>query len=78
MIIEEYIRDGTLVKHYSDAGFLIEQIETGARYGEAVDIVPCPFTYIETNEKEETDEETEMSEIEEKAMAYDILTGVSE
>lgn len=77
MIIEEYLREGTLVRHYSDSGYLIEQAETGARYGEAVDVVPCPYTYIETDEREET-EEAEMTENEEKALAYDILTGVAE
>ena len=75
MIREEFLRDGTLVKHYSDAGFLIEKVETGARYGEAVDIVPCPFTYVETDERAEPEN---MTETEEKAMAYDILMGVNE
>lgn len=79
MIVTEYLRDGTLVKHYSDSGYLMEQVETGARYGEAVDVVPCPYTYVETDEREETEEEAvEMTESEEKALAYDILMGVSE
>lgn len=82
MIAVEYLNNGTLIKHYSDKGVAIEQVETGDRYGEAVDIVPCPYTYIETDEKIETEEESEeepdISEIEEKAMAYDILTGVIE
>lgn len=75
MIVTEYLRDGTLVKHYSDSGYLIEQVETGARYGEAVDVVPCRYTYVETDEREE---EEEMTETEEKALAYDIMVGVSE
>ena len=57
MIIEEFLKNGTLVKHTSDAGFLLEQVETGARYGEAVDIVPCPFTYVETDEREDEGED---------------------
>ena len=57
MIIEEFLKDGTLVKHYSDKGVMMEQVETGARYGEAVDIVPCPFTYIETDELIDGDED---------------------
>lgn len=77
MIVTEYLRDGTLVKHYSDSGYMIEQVETGARYGEAVDIVPCPFTYVETDERDEAEDDG-MTETEEKALAYDILTGVSE
>ena len=78
MIVEEKLNNGTLVKHYSDKGYLIEQVETGARYAEAVDVVPCPYTYIETDEKEESEEESEMTETEEKAAAFDILMGVSE
>ena len=63
MVIEEYIRDGTLVKHYSDSGYLLEQVETGAKYGEAVDIVPCPYTYVETNEKEEEPEVADQEQL---------------
>lgn len=51
MIIEEYLRDNTLIKHYSDENFIIRQIETGNEYYEAIDIVPCPFTYEETDKK---------------------------
>lgn len=69
MIVTEYLRDGTLVKHYSDSGFLIEQVETGARYGEAVDVVPCRYTYIETDERENGDEELADSD------ALDIILG---
>lgn len=74
MIVTEYLNDGTLVKHYSDKGFLMEQVETGARYGEAVDIVPCPYTYVETDELDELETE-DMTETEEKAAAFDILMG---
>lgn len=69
MIVEEYLRDGTLVKHYSDSGFLIEQVETGARYGEAVDVVPCRYTYVETDERGNGDEELTDSD------ALDIILG---
>lgn len=50
MIQIEYLNDGTLVKHYSDAGFLLLQNETGVKYSEPIDIVPCPYTYTETDE----------------------------
>lgn len=53
MILTEYLRDGTLIKHYSDKGFLLLQNETGAKYAEPIDIVPCPYTYTETDEKDE-------------------------
>lgn len=56
MIQIEYLNDGTLVKHYSDAGFMILQNETGVKYLEAIDIVPCPYTYTETTELEDGEE----------------------
>lgn len=74
MIVSEYMNDSTLIKHYSDAGVLLRQEETGELYADPIDVVPCPYTYTETNEPIEEPEE--MTEIEEKAMGYDILTGV--
>ena len=62
MIIEEYLKDGTLVKHTSDSGYLIRQIETGAVYGEAIDVAPCRYTYEETDTLEGTESETTDSE----------------
>ncbi len=63
MIQIEYLNDGTLIKHYSDAGYVLLQNETGAKYAEPIDIVPCPFMYTETDElidagEENTDEAT--------------------
>ncbi len=51
MIKEENFTIGTMhfIKHYSDSGFKIKQIETGALYDEANDVVPCRYTYEETN-----------------------------
>ena len=59
MIKTEYLNDNKLVKHYSSEGYLLLQKETGAKYSEPIDINPCPYTYIETNEypDSETDEE---------------------
>jgi hypothetical protein len=76
MIKTEFLNDGTLIKHYSDAGYMLLQVETGIKYADPVDVVPCRYTYEETDELIESSEE--MSEVEEKAKAYDILTGVSE
>ena len=60
MIITEYLNDDTLIKHYSDKGVLLLQKETGLKYSDPVDIVPCPYTYEETDELIEVeDEETE-------------------
>ena len=49
---------GDLVYTYSDEGYLIRQVETGRIYGEAYD-VPNRFTYEETSEKAESEENDE-------------------
>ncbi len=50
MIITEYPYNGRTdrIKHYSDAGMVIRQNETGNEYAEAVDVYPCQYTYSET------------------------------
>lgn len=58
IIVEELMNNGTLVKHYSDKGMLILQVETGAKYGEAIDVVPCRYTYEETDELCDPPDET--------------------
>ena len=40
----------TQIRHYSDKDLKIRQIETGILYDDAVDIVPCRYTYEESNE----------------------------
>ena len=50
MICEEFIENGRRVHHWSDAGFKILQNETQIIYDDAVDIVPCRFTYSETDQ----------------------------
>lgn len=55
---EEKILGGNKFIHtYSDKGFYILQVETNIKYDEAYDIIPCPYTYEETNEKIEREEE---------------------
>ena len=49
MIIEELIEGGVRVHHYSDAGMKIRQQPTGIVYEDAVDNVPCSYTYEETD-----------------------------
>ena len=79
MIQTEMLRDDTLIKHYSDEGWMLKQEETGMMYADPVDIYPCPFTYTETDIPVDVDENEEQNpEQAEKAMAYDIITGVSE
>ena len=48
MIVEEFIEDSR-VHHYSDVGLKIRQIETDVIYDDAVDVVPCIYTYEETD-----------------------------
>lgn len=52
MIIEEILSE-TLVKHYSDKGVKLKQVETGITYDEAIDLIPCEYTYEETDERKE-------------------------
>lgn len=58
MIIEEYPYKGRedRIKHHSDTHTII-QVETGVEYGEAVDIYPCPYTYVESENPLEPEEE---------------------
>ena len=66
--------DGVLYDYaYSNSGYMIER--DGVRYSEAVDPLDSGRVYTESNEFIEAEA---LSEIEEKAIAYDILTGVSE
>jgi hypothetical protein len=76
MIVKEKMEIGgsVFVKTYSDAGFYIER--DGARYSEAIDPADIPHTYTETDELIEDDKQTE-TEIEQKAAAFDYLTGRS-
>jgi hypothetical protein len=62
MIIAEYLNDGTLVRHYSDKGVFLLQEETGIMYSDPVDVVPCVYTYTETDVPIETEEPTEAEE----------------
>lgn len=75
MIATENLTIGgkSFVKTYSDTGYMIER--DGVRYSEAIDPFGLDRTYTETAAPIDG---KEMSEIEEKAKAYDILMGVSE
>lgn len=60
MIKTEMMKYNTLIRHFSDERKMIRQVETGAIYSEAIDVVPCEFTY------EETDQVVEEIKIEEE------------
>ncbi len=58
MVRTETITHGEveLVRHYSDRNLRLRQIETGELYDDAIDVVPCRFTYEETDEPIADDE----------------------
>ena len=48
---------GERILHYSDQNMKIRQIETGKLYEDAIDVMPCPYTYEETDIPIPVDEE---------------------
>lgn len=48
MIIQEFIND--LLYTHSDSNFYIIQNETGQKYEDALDTLPCGYTYSESEE----------------------------
>ena len=56
MLKTELMNNGTLLRTYSTEGKYILQNETNTRYMcEAIDKVPCAYTYTETEEYVEED-----------------------
>ena len=64
MIKQEYyttIKDGiTLYRTYSDNNKMILQVETGIEYSEAIDVYPVRYTYVETENDIQSEEEQEV------------------
>lgn len=60
MILTEFLNDNTLIKHYSDKNVMLLQVETGIMYSDPIDVVPCAYTYKETDIPIETEEEEEV------------------
>ncbi len=56
MIVEEILKGSKFVRHYSSAGKMILQVETGEEYSDAVDLMPCKYTYTETDKNIEESE----------------------
>ena len=50
-VISENIKVGerVLIRHKSDSNKFIRQVETGIEYASAVDVIPCRYTYEETD-----------------------------
>lgn len=40
---------GERILHYSDRNMKIRQVETGKLYEDAIDVMPCKYTYEETD-----------------------------
>lgn len=78
-IVREFYKirnDGiNLYKTYSNEGYKIHKLNTNEIYDEAIDVENAPYEYEETTEKINQEE---LSEIEQKAQAYDILVGEAE
>ena len=76
IITELYMTKGavSLYQRHSDQNVKLRQVETGRVYYDPIDLDPCPYTYTETDIP--IDDPT--SEMEQKAEAYDYLTGRGE
>lgn len=46
-MVRSELMEGGLIRHWSDDGHDLLQVETGHVYREAVDTVPCRYTYRE-------------------------------
>ena len=61
MIVKEFFKqrkDGVkLYRTYSDEDFIIKKVGTEEFYSEAIDVENAPYTYEETEEKIEREEE---------------------
>lgn len=49
MIIVELVDDDTRERRYSDKNVKLLQVETGILYEDAVDVIPCRYTYEESD-----------------------------
>ena len=66
-----------LYRTYSDKDMMIQKDDTDEIYSEAIDVENSGFTYAETDIPIEDDDES-TSDIEQKAEAFDYLTGRNE
>ena len=59
MIVQKEVNLGsrTLLHTYSDTNKYILQVETGTKYDEAYDVIPCRYAYEETKELIQQQEE---------------------
>ena len=58
MIITEQINE-QVERRYSDLGVKIKKIEDGTLWNDAIDTIPCRFTYVETSYSVDDEDATE-------------------
>jgi hypothetical protein len=55
VLIKYEILENNLIKHYAEDSlgnrYYIKQVETGIEYEEAIDVIPCRYTYVVTDKK---------------------------
>lgn len=49
MIVVELVDNDTRERRYSDKNVKLLQVETGILYEDAVDVIPCRYTYEESD-----------------------------
>lgn len=59
MIIVELVDNDTRERRYSDKNVKLLQVETGILYEDAVDVIPCRYTYEESNVQIESIDDSE-------------------
>ena len=73
MIKTELLKNDTLIRYYSDKKMKLLQVETGIMYDEAIDVVPCKYTYEETETPIEIIEEDILAENADMKSALSLL-----
>lgn len=48
-MIKSVIINDRVIRHYSDKNVMIKQVETGDIFPDAIDVIPCEFSYEETD-----------------------------
>ena len=64
MILTEFLNNETFIKHYSNTGMMLLQNETGLLYSDPIDLIPCQYTYTETDIPCNIDDEFNSMDIE--------------
>ena len=63
MIIVELVDNDTRERRYSDKNVMLRQIETDALYEDAVDVIPCRYTYEESDVLIESIDDSESKQL---------------